>query len=482
MSADIEEFILKEVVSNEDYARSVLPYVKGEYFTSDVSRLVYQQVKKHFDDYNTLPTKQALTIDVTNNAMLFEKQFEKAADIVDEMYDTNHQNSNIDWAVNRTEEWCKARAMYNAILDSAAIIDPNNKDKNKKPFGAIEGMVRDALSVSFDNSVGHDYYTDTDARYEFYHSKKTQVPFGMDCFNEITGGGLPNKTLNIVLAGVHVGKSMFMCDYAANVLRQGKKVLYITCEMAEEKIAERIDANLMDVEMQDVKTLSKAEYKNRVGKIHSAHGLKGGLKIKEYPTGTANASHFRALLNELSLKQNFTPDVIVIDYLNICASMRFNGDASNSYGYMKTVAEELRGLAIEFNLPILTACQVNRGSFKDTDFDMDGIAESFGISATADFMFGMITNDVLKKHNVVCIKQLKNRYNDAGAMQRFVISVNRPKMKFTDADPAAQALISTGIAGAGVTPGPMPGGGAPPPTSPFGGSSSKPGRTGPLKI
>jgi len=452
--ADIEEFILTELAHNEEYARSVIPYIKPDYFSDDVEKIVYEEIKSHFDEFNTLPNKKALAIDVGNRASLFEKQYDRATELIDYMYDSKYTpQSNPEWGVNRTENWCKEKAIYNAVLESAQIIDPSNKAKDKKPFSAIESIVREALSVTFDASVGHDYYNDAEARYDFYHSKTEKVPFGIDTFNEITDGGLPNKTLNVILAGVHVGKSMFMCDYAANCLRQGKKVLYITCEMAEERIAERIDANLFDCNIKDLSTLSKTMYSSRVGKMKTSYGASGGLKIKEYPTATANVSHFRALLSELQSKQNFVPQVIIIDYLNICGSMRFGGDSSNSYGFMKSVAEEVRGMAIEHNVPILTAVQSNRSGFGDSDVDMTSTAESFGIPATADMMFALIRTEQLDKHDLLCVKQLKNRYNDPGDNKRFVICMDKPRMKFSEADAAAQALLTSGAGGVATIPG-----------------------------
>jgi len=461
---DIEYLILTELVQTEDITRTVIPYLKESYFKGNVNKVVFREIKEYFDKYNSLPTKDALTIDIANNATLFEKEYNDVGAVVDHIFDATNikGKQNQQWVIDRAEEWCKQRAIYNAILESASIIDPTNKSKSKKPFTAIESMVRDALSVTFDNHVGHDYMDDADARYDFYHEKEERVPFGIDTFNTITGGGLPRKTLNVILAGVHVGKSAFMCDYAANCVRNGHKVLYITCEMAEERIAERIDANMMDLSIADIPTMGKGLFTKKIDAFKKKY-TDGRLKIKEYPTGTPSVAHFRSLMNELAMKQNFIPDVIVIDYLNICSSMRFTGDSSNSYGYMKAIAEELRGMAIEFNVPILTATQVNRSGFGDSDFGMDSIAESFGIPATADFMFALIVTEALKKHGLICVKQLKNRYNDPSTNERFVVCYDRPKMTFSEADAAAQTLLSAGHLGASTVSTPMPGGGWTPP-------------------
>lgn len=447
---DIESFILKQLVQNEEYSRATIPYIKRDYFSDDLYSKVFDQIYSHFDEFNTLPTKEALSIDVSNKVSLFEKQYERAEELVDSIYQGVDEESktkqNTDWAVSRTEEWCKQQAMYNAIVESADIIDPTNKSMKKKPYTAIESIVRDALSVSFDKHVGHDYFDDAESRYQFYHSKEERIPFDIDSFNEITAGGLPRKTLNLILAGVHVGKTAFMCHYAASCVKAGRRVLYITCEMAEEKIAERIDANVMGVNIGDLCELSKDMYTGKISRAKSKY-TGGCLKIKEYPTGTANVSHFRALMNELAIKQDFVPEVVIIDYLNICSSMRYSGDVSNSYGYVKTIAEEIRGMAIEYNIPVLSSAQVNRSSFSNSDYDMDGVAESFGISATADFMFALIKTEALEKHGLLCVKQLKNRYEDMGNKKRFVVAVNKPKMTFSEADPAAQKMLSTGSAG-----------------------------------
>jgi replicative DNA helicase len=429
----IEKTILQNLVFDEGFMRQVTPFLKDEYFNG-TDQVLYKTIKTFIDKYNACPTKEALTISL-QNSNLNEEAFKDVNQLLSEL---EKSDSNKEWLNAETEKFCKDKAVYNAILKSIEIIDGRDKKHNTE---ALPSILQEALAVSFDNHVGHDYINDANSRYDFYHKVETRVPFDLDYFNKITNGGLPNKTLNVVLAGTGVGKSLFMCHFAASTLAQNKNVLYITMEMAEERIAERIDANLMNLEMDQLKDLPKNLYENRMEKIKAK--TQGRLIIKEYPTAGAHVGHFKALLNELSLKQSFHPDVIIIDYLNICTSSRMKqGAGVNSYTYIKSIAEELRGLAVESNVPILSATQTTRGGYANSDVDLTDTSESFGLPATVDFMFAIMTDDELEKLNQFMVKQLKNRYNDPTTNRKFVIGVDRAKMKLYDVEDHAQTNIS----------------------------------------
>ena len=421
-------------MKDEDYLRKVIPFLKDEYFTDWTERKVFQHLKTFVEQYNASPSAEALQISLQNDKTLTEDEFTSITEV---MQNFGEAQSNKDWVLDETEKFCKDKAVYNAIVQSIQIID--GKDK-KFTNEAIPDILKDALGVSFDNSVGHDYLLDSDDRFEYYHKLEERLPFDLDMFNKITKGGLPRKTLNIALAGTGVGKSLFMCHMAAGALSQGKNVLYITMEMAEERIAERIDANLMNVTMDDLKNLPKQMFDDRISRIKNK--TEGKLIIKEYPTASAHSGHFRALLNELNLKKEFIPDIIFIDYLNICASSRFKMSGSvNSYIYIKGIAEELRGLAVEFNVPIVSATQTTRSGYANSDMELTDTSESFGLPATADFMFGIISTEDLEKLGQLLIKQLKNRYNDPSQHKRFVVGVDRAKMRLYDVDMSAQKNI-----------------------------------------
>ena len=412
----------------------MIPFLKDEYFTDWAERKVFQHVKNFVEEYNNSPSNEALQISLQNDRNLTEDEFSKISEIINK-FGTPQPNK--QWILDETEKFCKDKAVYNAIVQSIQIID--GKD-TKFTSEAIPDILKDALGVSFDNSVGHDYLLDSDNRFEFYHKLEERIPFDLEFFNKITKGGLPNKTLNIALAGTGVGKSLFMCHMAANCLSQGKNVLYITLEMAEERIAERIDANLMNVTMDDLKNLPKQMFDDRISRIKNK--TEGQLIIKEYPTASAHTGHFRALLNELSLKKEFRPDIIFVDYLNICSSSRFKMSGSvNSYIYIKGIAEELRGLAVEFNVPIVSATQTTRTGYSNSDVELTDTSESFGLPATADFMFALISTEDLQKLDQILIKQLKNRYADPNHHKRFVVGVDRAKMKLFDLDIQAQKSV-----------------------------------------
>jgi replicative DNA helicase len=414
--------------------RKVIPFLKRDYFIDSTDKILYDKIKSFIDEYNSIPSKDALTIAAQNDKSLSEDQYKEVVEAIHNLDPTEH---NKDWLYKETEKFCKDKAIYNAILSSIAIID--GRDKGKSEDG-IPQLLQDALGVCFDNNVGHDYIDSADKRYEYYHRVETRVPFDLDYFNKITNGGMPNKTLNVCLAGTGVGKSLFMCHVAASVLAQNKNVLYITLEMAEERIAERIDANLMNITMDQLKDLPKAIFDSRIEKIRGK--TEGTLIIKEYPTTGAHTGHFKALLNELQLKKQFKPDIIIIDYLNICASSRFKaGSNINSYTLIKSIAEELRGLAVEENVPILSATQTTRSGYGNTDVELTDTSESFGLPATVDFMFALISTEELEQMNQLMVKQLKNRYNDPTLYKRFVIGVDRAKMKLYDLEQSAQKNI-----------------------------------------
>ena len=437
----LETSILKNLIFNEEYARKILPFIKTEYFTDNVEKIVFNEINEHIHQYKHLPTYESLVINFTESKKLTEEQVQDSVQMIREINAEKEEPTDTDWLINQTEKFCQDRALYNAIMKSVKILDDKNSKDDK---GSIPKLLSDALGVSFDSSVGHDYMDDADSRYDFYHRHETKIPFDLDLFNKITKGGLPKKTLNIALAGTGVGKSLFMCHVAGSCLSQGLNVLYITMEMAEERIAERVDANLLNIDIADLNSISKQDYDRKFSALKvNTHGK---LIIKEYPTAAASALHFRALLNELQLKKSFKPDIIFIDYLNICASARIKPGANvNSYSYIKAIAEELRGLAVEFDVPIVSATQTTRSGFTNSDPGLEDTSESFGLPATADFMFALISTEELQQLNQLMIKQLKNRYNDPTYYKRFVIGIDRAKMKLYDVEQAAQdELIDSG--------------------------------------
>ena len=423
----LELTILSNLVHNEDYSRKVIPFIKLDYFDVRSELIVCQQIIDFIAEYNKAITTEILSLEVQNREDLTEQEYRDTQDVISKLKKTD---INTDWLVDATEKWCRDRAIYLALMSSIKIADGQD---DKKGRDAIPGILSDALGVSFDNHVGHDYLEDYEQRYELYHKREDKIPFDLEFFDKITKGGVPNKTLNIALAGTGVGKSLFMCSFAANVLLQGKNVLYITMEMAEERIAERIDANLLDVNIRDITDLPRAIFENKVSNI--AKKTQGSLIIKEYPTAAAHAGHFKQLLNELALKKSFRPDIIFIDYLNICASSRYKGNASaNSYSYIKAIAEDLRGLAVEYNLPIVSATQTTRAGFGSSDVDLTDTSESFGLPATADLMFALISTEELEAMNQIMVKQLKNRYNDLSINKRFCLGIDRSKMRLYDVE------------------------------------------------
>jgi replicative DNA helicase len=430
----LETTILKNLIFNEDYARKILPFIKSEYFTDNTEKILFQEVEEYINHYKNLPTYESLVINFTESKTLTEQQVQDSIGMLREINSEKDERSDIAWLIDNTEKFCQDKAIYNAIMKSVKILD-NKSDKDSK--GSIPQLLSDALGVSFDSSVGHDYVEDADNRFDFYHRHETKIPFDLDIFNKITKGGLPTKTLNIALAGTGVGKSLFMCHVAGSCLSQGLNVLYITMEMAEERIAERIDANLLNIDISDLHAISKQDYDRKFSAMRVK--TQGKLIIKEYPTAAASALHFRALLNELQLKKSFKPDIIFIDYLNICASARIKpGSNVNSYSYIKAIAEELRGLAVEFAVPIVSATQTTRSGFTSSDPGLEDTSESFGLPATADFMFALISTEELEQLNQIMIKQLKNRYNDPNTFKRFVVGIDRAKMKLYDVEQSAQ--------------------------------------------
>lgn len=428
MEIQLEQTILRNLLTNDEYARKVAAFLSPDYFEG-VYKALFKEFTKFISKYNKLPTIEAFKIEIDQGDRLNDEQYRHAIEILPNIFTPEAEN--LEWLVDRTEKWCQDRAVYNAIMESIQVIDGKHQTLSKN---AIPDILSKALSVTFDTNIGHDYIENMDSRFDFYHEKEERIPFDLDYFNRITKGGLPNKTLNIALAGTGVGKSLFMCHCAGASLSQGKNVLYITMEMAEERIAERIDANLLNVPIDQLENLSKDMFTQRVMEL--AKKTSGKLIIKEYPTGQANASHFRALLNELKLKKNFVPNLIFIDYLNICASSRMKamGGSINSYSYIKSIAEELRGLAVEFNVPIVSATQTTRSGYSNDDVGLEDTSESFGLPATADFMFALISNEELANNGQMLVKQLKNRYNDPTAYQRFVVGVDRSKMRLYDVD------------------------------------------------
>jgi len=427
----IERTTLSNLVYNEPYARKVLPFIKPEYFSNRHERVVFEEINKFMEKYGNQPTKEALSIELDNRNDLNDDEFKSILTIVETLSDAQ---VDMQWLVDTTEKFCKDKAVYNAILNGIQIIEGKDKEHTAE---AIPSILSEALAVAFDQNVGHDYVEDGENRYEFYHKKEEKLEFDLEYFNKITKGGIPQKTLNIALAGTGVGKSLFMCHMAASTLMQGKNVLYITLEMAEERIAERIDANLMNITMDDLHDLPKKMFTDRLSKIQTK--TNGKLIIKEYPTASAHTGHFRSLLKELALKKSFRPDVIFIDYLNICSSSRFKGNANvGSYFYIKAIAEELRGLAVENNVPIMSATQTTRGGYANSDVGLEDTSESFGLPATADLMFALISTEELESLNQIMVKQLKNRYNDPGTNKRFVVGIDRARMKLYDCEQEAQ--------------------------------------------
>jgi len=435
MSDRIERIILRNLFFNEDFTRKVLPFIKEEFFTSKNESILFGEVSNFIHKYKNLPTKETINVELTKRKDLREEELSEIKKIIDNL---NHEEVELPWLLDTTEKFCKDRAVHNAVLSGIQILD--GKDKKQNPE-AIPQILSEALAVSFDNHVGHDYVEDAESRFDFYHKREKRFKFDLDYFNKITKGGVPSKTLNIALAGTGVGKSLFMCHAASNWLTQGKNVLYITLEMAEERIAERVDANLMDVTIDDLHVMPRDMYESKMSKLQNK--TVGKLIIKEYPTASAHSGHFRALLNELSLKKTFKPDVVFIDYLNICASSRFKGGNISSYFYIKAIAEELRGLAVEFDMPIFSATQTTRSGFTSTDIGLEDTAESFGLPATADFMFALISNDELDQLGQLKVKQLKNRFGDPSMNRSFIIGVDRSKMRLFDVEASAQNIVDS---------------------------------------
>ena len=438
---NLEQTILSNLISFPDYTRKVLPYLKEEYFQDQREKVVFKTIAQYVDRYKSPPDdREIIKLDL-QKATLNEEQYHRAQEYVDDQLYATISEEQLEWLIDETEKWCKDKAIYNAILNGIHIIDGKSKDQT---VDSIPEILTEALSVSFDTHIGHDYMEQYEERYNYYHNVEEKIPFDLEFFNKITKGGLPNKTLNICLAGTGVGKSLFMCHHASSTLMQGKNVLYITLEMAEEKIAERIDANLMNISMTDLHDLPIHMYENRIEKIRKK--TQGKLIIKEYPTASAHCGHFRALHSELMLKKSFKPDIIFVDYLNICASQRFKyGSNVNSYTYIKGIAEEMRGLAVELNVPFVSATQTTRQGFTSTDIGLEDTSESFGLPATADLMFALISTEELEGLNQMLVKQLKNRYNDPTINKRFIIGVERAKMKLYDVSQSAQKdLVDTG--------------------------------------
>ena len=427
----IETTILRNLIFNEDYSRKVIPFIKSEYFEQRSEMIIFEEITQFIIKYGSAITIEALNIETENRTDLNEEEVKEVREINSSFVDSVVDSQ---WLVDSTEKWCRDRAIYLALMESIHIADGNDEKKNRD---AIPTILSDALAVSFDNHIGHDYLNDYEERFEAYHRKEDKIPFDLEYFDKITKGGLPNKTLNIALAGTGVGKSLFMCHLASSVLLQGKNVLYITLEMAEEKIAERIDANLLNVNIQDITDLPKPIFDGKVNNISKK--TQGTLIIKEYPTASAHSGHFKALLQELALKKSFKPDIIFIDYLNICASSRYRQNSSvNSYSFIKAIAEELRGLAVETNLPIVSATQTTRSGYGNSDVDLTDTSESFGLPATADLMFALISTEELEGLNQIMVKQLKNRYNDPTMNKRFVVGIDRAKMRLYDVEQSAQ--------------------------------------------
>ena len=436
----LETTILKNLLYNEEYTRKVLPFLSVNYFLEREDKILYEKINEYINQYNTLPTQEALAIELDKSSIK-DEEFQNSLKLLESITNENDE-ANISWLLDSTEKFCQDRAIYNAVVESISILD--EKGRNTRDKGSIPDILSDALAVSFDPHVGHDYFLDADERYKFYHRIEEKIPWDLEFFNRVTKGGLSNKTLNIALAGTGVGKSLFMCHVAASCLSQNYNVLYITLEMAEEKIAERVDANLLNISIDDLQKIPKDLYDKKINKLKQT--IKGKLIVKEYPTAAANANHFRALLNELNLKRSFVPNIILVDYINICTSSRIKQGANvNSYTYIKSIAEELRGLAVENAIPILSATQTTRSGFTNTDIGLEDTSESFGLPATADFMFAIISTEQMEELNQIMIKQLKNRYSDPTSNRKFVIGIDRSKMKLYDVEQFAQnELVDTG--------------------------------------
>ena len=436
---NLEQKILKHLILDEEYTRKTLPFIKSEYFQDSSEKLLFAEIESYVNKYNTMPTQEALAIEIDKRINLTDDQHKKTIALVKQIT-IDSEVSDTKWLIDATEDFCQEKAIYNGIMQSIQILDDKGKTE-KLDKGSIPKILADALSVSFDNHIGHDFIDDAETRYDFYHKVERRIPFDLDYLNRITKGGLAEKSLNIVLAGTGVGKSLFMCHCAAANLTMGKNVLYITMEMAEERIAERIDANLMNVELDRLIGMPKDVYLKKVETLREK--TKGKLIIKEYPTASANVNHFNHLLNELKLKRQFIPDIIYIDYLNICSSARMKmGSSINSYTYIKAIAEELRGLAVEHKVPVVSATQTTRSGYTNSDVGLEDTSESFGLPATADLMFALISTEELADLNQIMVKQLKNRYSDPTTNKRFVIGVDRAKMKLYDAEESAQTNIS----------------------------------------
>jgi len=438
----LESIILRSLLYNEEFARKTLPFFKDEYFTQFTDRVVFQEIRKYFNKYSNPPTKEAVIIELGERNDLTDENFQSTTELLKEVEESYEKNDkeNLSWLLERSEKFCQDKALYNAITESIGIFDETKESSFTK--SAIPTILSDALSVSFDVHIGHDYLDNSMERFEFYRRKEEKIPFDLEYFNKITAGGLPRKTLNIALAGTGIGKSLFMCHMAANCLSESLNVLYITLEMAEERIAERIDANLMNVTLDALKELPKEVYTKKIDKLKNK--IKGKLIIKEYPTATASVNNFRALMNELKIKRGFIPDILFMDYLNLCTSTRYqNNISAGSYFVVKAIAEELRGLAVEWNIPVMSATQLNRAGFMSTDVGLEDTSESFGLPATADFMFALITTEELEEHNQIKVKQLKNRYNDLVKNRNFVIGIDRAKMRLYDVEEEAQKELIT---------------------------------------
>jgi replicative DNA helicase len=434
----IEKIIFANLIKNEEYTRKVIPFLKSEYFSDFKDRTLFHLIDSYVGEYNTLPSVEELMVNLSNRDGLSEEAFKDVKNTIINLGEA--EGAKIEWLVDQTEKFCQEKAIYNAIMSSIQIIDDKT---GKTAKGSIPQILSDALAVSFDTHIGHDFIEDAESRFEFYHKKEVRIPFSLDYFNKITKGGLPRKTLNIALAGTGVGKSLFMCHCAAANMVQGQNVLYITMEMAEERIAERIDANLLDTPLDQLELIPKDSYDKKFQKIKSK--IKGKLIVKEYPTACAGSANFRHLLNELKIKKDFVPDIIYIDYLNICMSSRIKHGANvNSYTYIKAIAEEIRGLAVEFDVPIVSATQTTRSGYSNSDVGLEDTSESFGLPATADFMFALISTDQLRSLNQIMVKQLKNRYSDLGNSERFVIGIDRAKMRLYDCEQSANDDVLNG--------------------------------------
>ena len=430
----LEQTILKNLVYNEEFTRKVLPFIEADYFSESIERKVFVEIHDFVNQYEKLPTHEVLVINFTEKKELTEDEVSKTIELLQEIKKSKDEEVELNWLIDQTEKFCQDKAIYNAIMNSVSILDDKNTKKSK---GEIPKLLSDALGVSFDSHIGHDYINDYNERYDFYHKVENRVSFDIDILNKITKGGLPIKTLNVIMAGTGVGKSLFMCHMASSCISQGDNVLYITMEMAEEKIAERIDANLLNISLNDLRSVSKEDYESKFNVLKAK--TQGQLIIKEYPTAAASTLHFRALLSELALKKQFRPDIIFVDYLNICTSSRIKpGNNINSYTFIKAIAEELRGLAVEYELPIVSATQTTRSGFTNSDPGLEDVSESFGLPATADFMFSIVSNEELEQLNQILVKQQKNRYADPTYFRKFIVGVDRAKMKLYDVEQSGQ--------------------------------------------